>query len=173
MNIFFGHDELSFSYVVSNFSNPWEAHKHRKELSKLQLTSFYWKTKTIILRSGSNVKCTFDVEIWPSSHAVCDVAFLRGKMGSKSQSVSALLCSLFCRGHISMGLWETGCTDWKLNIVVLFMFNHDYFFAASSFSKLSWSLWIYLNTIYSLKCQFQLIFWINVIIFHWSINLEV
>lgn len=41
--------------------------------------------------------------------AVCDVAFLKGKMGSKSQSISALFCKLFCHGHISMDLWETGC----------------------------------------------------------------
>lgn len=60
MSIFFGNDELSFSHVVflgklKITTTTTATKQNRKELSKSQLISFYWKIKTMILRSGS--KC--------------------------------------------------------------------------------------------------------------------
>lgn len=96
MNIFFGNDELSFSYIVFNFSNPWEAQEkknNRKELSKSQLISFYWKTKAIILRSGANAKYTFDVEIWPPNLCSLWCGIYEKEVGPKSQPIFALFAS--------------------------------------------------------------------------------
>lgn len=99
MNIFFGNDELSFSYVVFNsvilekLKKTKQNKTNRKELSKSQLISFYWNTKAIILGLVQMPSIPLMLKFGRLIFAVCDVVFMKGKVGSKSQPIFALFAS--------------------------------------------------------------------------------